>query len=912
MQLLRKDAMNFEHNSHQPRNSDKNVIGTLQDRFQQPVMAATGPVIQLNEQENNNNEENDSVGSRNLIATTIQRIDRHKTKIILPEKEPTILGNPGDCGKSKLGEKSKQNDSRVGVKNQLLRNDLKLQAKDDNAKLDHNLDDSIEIARSEQPGLSISSIRPVSLEHLPDTQLQEETGHKREVEGGKKTKSLTDGFGAEAHEAIDDVVSNGNTQFGIKSNNRDNSSKIGRSGHRNFSDEDRKLLFTVLENSISSNKIPPRQGFNWEEITNEFNFRNLEAKNITNNNEPEGDKEDGPGIPRTEKALKRYLHRLARKASKYGLGNKENASDESVVRAAKLVEWEERNKKYGHSTSFLPGAISGASAGGLYTAEANSNGHTVTSVNTNTNSNYNTNSLHRFEHSLPHQSPRFLYSGHTPGVATGANTPSYVYSQSLQRKQSTYHGGSENEADIEDDDDDVQSKHSHTTTKSENAGDMQISQLLNDVYGTMDLPSFSQSYNNNEPILDGMFTPHGPHGNYNKDSAQNSHNNSARKRRPTTSSTGYESGSRKRLRHKMSRGFSQDGTEFINFSGGMPSTPGQTFTANPYTTGNSSGIINSNPLNGGLSNLIDSTEIPGNIGLGANAANGINYNGKSDDLIMMKDKMIVQLQSTVYTILQDLKHANERIKHLTETEINNVHNHNVYEQRHINEVRTMEVVHREQLQDYEIKINSLETRIRKMQKHHQREINRVIKFVPVNQRKDLIQRMKNRNKVYPYISINSTERNQNMFESKDLNNKMTSPPPFNIPSPIIPSHNSTSHGHSGLASSNNSGGNTNHDHHHDDTSNSSSNSSSSDDNNSSSEEHNLENRPLLKLGSRSRSLSPQSVGYNNWHTGAGSMKKSSANQQTKSVKLLSRDTIIKDNFSREESSSSDSSSFSEE
>lgn len=58
----------------------------------------------------------------------------------------------------------------------------------------------------------------------------------------------------------------------------DGVSKIGRLGHRNFSPEDRKLLFMILENMINTNKIAPKEGINWNEVANEFNWRKVEMK----------------------------------------------------------------------------------------------------------------------------------------------------------------------------------------------------------------------------------------------------------------------------------------------------------------------------------------------------------------------------------------------------------------------------------------------------------------------------------------------------------------------------------------------------------------------------------------------------------------------------------------------------------
>lgn len=653
----------------------------------------------------------------------------------------------------------------------------------------------------------------------------------------------------------------------------DGVSKIGRLGHRNFSPEDRKLLFMILESMININKIAPKEGINWNEVANEFNWRKVEMKNSNAHNQgTTAFNLEEPSVTRTAKSLKRYLDRLAKKYKH----NKEDSSDDVWLRAAKILEWEDRNKRFGHNIGPQNSIGSVLSMNGTYFPEPGAS-------NTNTQ-------LHRLDHQLPYQSPQFMYLGHTPGVLTGSNTPSHGYSHPIQRKPTVEQVASENEADIEDDDDDdVQSKHSHTTSRSQGGvGDMQISQLLN-YDGNIDSLPFPQSYNNNDQMLDGIFTPH---SNYTKDAVHSSHPSSARKRRPTSSSTGYESGSRRRIKQKTTRGMSQDGTEFINFGGGFPSTPGQTFLPSAGSLhGTNVTVPNAGTLHTGINNLIEGNEAPLNMFLNSNASGAApSFGGRSEELIVMKDKMIVQLQSTIYTIFQDLKQANERIKHLMDSEAANIHNYNKQEQRHMNEVRTMEVVHRERIQDYEAKLGSLEMQIRKMKKRHQQDINRVIKFVPLDQQKQALRRVKSGDRVYPYFNASSNERNQSISETNELPSKLTSPPPFTMLSPVIAGHHNNN-GNSRRPSSSSSGISVNA-------------------GNGGQQTGGTGN--LIKFRSRSRSLSPQSITYSNGYTGAGSLKKSSTNQQTKSVKLLSRDTIIKDSFSREEgTSSSDLSSFSD-
>lgn len=825
--------------------------------------------------------------------------------------------------------------------------------------------------------------------------------------------------------------------------NQPRDSKFGRRvGQRNFSSGERELLLSILESLVENNRIPQRTGFNWKEISAEFNQRlkqikeSFENSNDTRmelqNNQNAGFDAVEDYIPRPPRALKRLLTRLYKRQLKGSSGDGEELQ-QSFDRAISLVEWEERNKRLSLSVEPRSSSVQPESRGPVPFASAPVQASTTqmrvptpiqaiqpayhsnfpsSIVNpsvingsfdiseapnqqgTASNTASNTHSQHHFRYSesqsasqnphLPYQSPRFLHSGHTPYVATGANTPSgnhgyinSVHSSAYKRRSiNTYAGphALENNA-VESDDDDVQSKHSHTTSRSQGVGDMQFSQLLNDVYDTIDLPSLSQGYSND---LDGIFTPHGSYhpSVSNRDSQSTLGANtpgaaSARRRRLTASSTGYESGMRKRLR-RTTRGMSQDGTEFLNFTGGIPSTPAPSFipttsalgpnptstasVPNLASTGSVPGLGNIDTSAGNSGSAQFSSQVPGVINPSgvpnAILPPAVNYTASRtiEDLILIKDKIITQLQSSMYTVFQDLRHAHERIKNLIELEAHNTHTQLTQEQRHMTEVRTMEVVHREQIQDYEIKIEGLETQMRRMARKHQRDIKRVIKFVQSDKRRKALQRVKGGDTMYPYqssfaqsdnrkpgdvdeynyASYSNSRRNIIQTNSNIANistnhganvsqaGRLTSPPPFMIPSPIIPSGNiavpatatstprsrslspqsrsqplpadfsqqppgsvGTSHRathpsmllQQGLVSRVSQPGGTT---------------------------PQLSNTPLVSA--LHSNVASSSIGYN---TGTGSLKKASTtsgNQQTKSVKLLSRDIIIKDNFSRRGSS----------
>lgn len=631
--------------------------------------------------------------------------------------------------------------------------------------------------------------------------------------------------------------------------------------------------------------------------------------------------------------------------------------------------------------------------------QVNGHHHSGNSISHSTDSNQINYQQHQ---QTLYQSPRYHNQGHThttPGPgSTGATTPYGSFGGSTHhhhphghhghhhRSQSggTYYTGhpSENDADVEDDlDDDTHSKHSHS--RSQIGGEMGFSQFFNDVYDPMDLNPLSQTYSSNYQMLDGIFTPHsayhggatsgregtvGPTG-----SAQ-----SRRRRRPTTSSTGYESGSRRKIK-RLVRGLSHDGTEFLNFSGGAPSTPGHSYiqpsmgSGYPGTPGvgtstanngpGDPGINSSNPVgSGNLLPQVTGSNTQGQAGVPGAPIPGINIDhggshpssggmhpgmpfssvggtssgrvSNNDDIIFIKDKMITQLQSTIYTLFQDLKEATDRIQGFSESEARLI----TQEQRHVNDLRALEAVHREQILDLQKSMHTVRKENKKLYRRYKSDIRKILKFVPSSLQPRVLEKIKididiysskknfnnhtnqrssrsfdtghhhgngnnsnnrDHNQNQNYSHGNTQGGSNNSHHSTSFNNhstgysstgKLTSPPPFSVPSPSIPS----SHLGLGFQQSHTLS--------------------------APSPQSALTTPQMGAIGSGGISNSNIGVGIGvssgngGGHThiiNTGSLKKSTSasasTQQAKSVKLLSRDTIIKDKFFRNRSSSQNSS-----
>lgn len=540
-----------------------------------------------------------------------------------------------------------------------------------------------------------------------------------------------------------------------------------RTSHLNFLPGERNLLLATIEDFIVNvySTYPPStkhstRKLNWVIIAKQYNLRRKKGEGMTyvTTKDTSSDliAKDGSCIEtiditvreRSPNSLRRLFKRLLHKNIKGRVVDNEADLNNSFARARKIHEWETSHPD--HSPAITIGFSDNRhifNTSGQANAE---NATVVTNGNTYSRriftgreanllsrniSDLTTTDVGSFPISRNNNGDE---SNHHTTTAPNHNiNNNHTNIQSLNhRRQSDLvtttaaHPSDDADAEYEDLDDEVQSRHSIRTTRSQ--AELGYSQLLNDVvYGPIDMQSnpggvISGAGHAN---LDGIFTPHsafhGGHGT--KDWGVNTPGN--RKRRFTMSSVnggrniineggyittyGYESGSRKKTR-RMTRGITNEQQEFANFSG--PGT-GLFATSTNANTNVAANINNSIPLN----------DKP------------INYNGTNiNELLANKDRMIFQLQNTMYSMFQDMRETSLKIREISENEAR-LHGQ---DQRHAAELRMLEVSHREQIQTYEDRIHDLQKANSRIRRKHQKEINKLLKFIPSTLKDKALEKIK--------------------------------------------------------------------------------------------------------------------------------------------------------------------------
>lgn len=709
---------------------------------------------------------------------------------------------------------------------------------------------------------------------------------------------------------------------------------------KNFLPGERNLLLQIMGLFIDMNKVPPRQGFDWNAITAEFNKRRQKGEgrtigsqqhhqkladtaddrasaalsndsvsrsaspfttNKTNELRKHSQEQEEHVTVRTAPSLRRFFNRICNRQIKGGGFYGDENVIQSFERAMRLNMWEERNKKSGFVTDLKSprpqlssqlaqpqgiqpiAPIESIPATPLYNPEAH---HPPTQPSETHPILHN----HRQSNTVQNQ------AYHNPAPPSAVTTPYGYHRRQPSGNSLHHHLDHEADADAEDNepDDDVQSKHSHTV-RSQGGGDIGFSQLFNDdVYG--DFAPLGHNYSSGYHALDGMFTPnyHGTTSGREGTSSMGL-NMSAKRRRPTTSSTGYESSGRRKFR-RMTRGLSQDGTEFLNFASVAPSTPGPSFAqlqasntpggAGVYgpAAALSSGIASGEPTAATVPATATTPAVTTGGPATSTSANAPPFpnvptvpsisgnSGRYEDVVLMKDRMILQLQSTIYTMFQDLRESTERLQRLSESEARLI----AQEQRSIAEVRMMEVGHREQIQNYEERIHDLHKENSKLRRRHSREIKRLMRLVPPSLRPPSTTSAP---PAPSFAQTHSDDHHDRYFHNAQTrqsafstSGRLVSPPPFSIPSPTIGLTLPSQHASNDANTSNGAAS-------------------------------------AAASGHQASTAAGSSTPAG---TGAGSLKKHTSfatpsTQQAKSVKLLSRDTIIKDTFFRDRSSSHNSS-----